>query len=188
MRAKKVYESMTDLLNGKTQKVEDEMKKHLGHSFVKLEKKAKEGIVDKTISEAIGDILKPKSKKELKQVLDNLKDPYDLLIYATDFGFVNYVKKAVKRGADVHAFNDYPLRMASMKGFYNIAKYLIEKGANVYSAHNSPLQLASEHGHIKIVKLLLDNGVDVHAENDRALRWASENGHVEVVKVLKKYM
>ena len=61
----------------------------------------------------------------------------------------------VSIGADIHAWNDYALRMASRNGHLDIVKYLVSKGA------------------------------DIHAWNDYALRMASLNGHLDVVNYLK---
>ena len=104
---------------------------------------------------SLEDILKPKSEKEIEQALNKLT-PDEMLFKASKFGLVNFVKKALELGADVHANDD---------------------GA---------LQWASGKGHVEVVKVLLGAGADVHAYNDEALRLASENGHVEVVKLLKK--
>ena len=109
------------------------------------------------VCENISKILTPKSEDEIKRALGNL-DPNELLIKASKIGYINYVKKALEQGADVHTYDDYAL------------------------------QLASENGHVEVVKLLLDNGANVHANNDDALRWASGYGHTEVVKLLKQYM
>ena len=111
----------------------------------------------KFIYEALKDILRAKSLEEIMPHLEAM-EPNDMLKKCAEFGFLPGVKKALERGADVHAGHDWALGQAS------------------------------RNGHIDVVELLLKNGADVHAGNDYALRWASENGHTDVVELLKKYM
>lgn len=82
----------------------------------------------------------------------------EYLEYACKVGRTEDVKLLLSKGADVHAYNDYSLRCASL------------------------------FGHIEVVKLLLNAGANVHAYHDDALAWAKYKGHTEVVKLLKKYM
>ena len=62
---------------------------------------------------------------------------------------------------------------------------LIKEGADVHARDDYALRLASEYGHLETAKFLIENGADVHARDDEALRWASERGHLEVIKYLK---
>ncbi|MFN4228179.1 MAG: ankyrin repeat domain-containing protein, partial [Candidatus Ratteibacteria bacterium] len=62
--------------------------------------------------------------------------------------------------------------------------FLIKKGADIHAKNDYALRLASKNGHLETVKFLIENGANIHADNDYALRWASNNGHSEVVKLL----
>ena len=113
----------------------------------------------KFVYEAMGDVLKAKSKEDIISSLENTNlDPNELLLKSAKVEFLAGIKKALKIGADVHFGNDLALRYAS------------------------------ENGHLNVVELLFKYGADVHANNDDALWWASQNSHLDVVKLLKKYM
>ena len=113
----------------------------------------------KFVCETMGDVLKGKSDEEILFSLEsgNL-NPNELLLQSSEAGFLPGMKKALEMGADVHAYNDFALRWASVRG------------------------------HLDIVEFLLKNGADVHVLDDEALRLASKNDHLNVVELLKKYM
>ena len=111
----------------------------------------------KFIYEALKDILKAKSLEEIVPHLE-VMEPNDMLRKCAEFGFLDGVKIALERGADIHADYDYALRWASRKG------------------------------HTDVVELLLKNGADVHVDNDNALKIASDAGYTNIVELLKKYM
>lgn len=68
-----------------------------------------------------------------------------------------------------------------------LIKQLLEAGADVHAENDYALRLASENGYTEVVELLLEAGADVHAQNDYALRWASTNGHTEIIRLLVNY-
>ena len=118
-----------------------------------------EKVKAKFIYEAIDDILKGKSDEDIISSMENTDLDLDkLLVKSSEVGFLPGVKKALEMGANIHAYNDYVL------------------------------QIASGNGHLDVVKFLLNNGADVHAYNDFALRSALEKSHLNVVDLLKKYM
>jgi ankyrin repeat protein len=80
----------------------------------------------------------------------------DKLIEACENGDLSIVKKCVKRGADIHAWEDAALRWAAIKGHLEVIKYLVEQGA------------------------------DIHVYDEYALRWAANRGHLQVVNVLRR--
>jgi len=63
---------------------------------------------------------------------------------------------------------------------------LVEQGADLHAQNDYALRLAAENGHLKVVKYLLEQGANLHTKNDYALRWAAENGQLEVAKYLLK--
>lgn len=94
------------------------------------------------------------------------------------------VKLLIHFGADVHAKNDQALQVAAHKGDIDIVELLLDHNANVHADNDASLYQASLHGHEDIVKLLLSRGADAHSMNDRPLQAAVENNHPEVVKSL----
>ena len=109
------------------------------------------------------------------------------LIEAVKEGRIDITRFMIKKGADVHAEDDYALRWASNNGHTDTVKLLLENGANIHASIDYALRWASNNGHTETVKLLLENGANIHANNDQALIWASENGHTDTVKLLKSY-
>jgi len=98
---------------------------------------------------------------------------------------VEKIQELINRGADVHADDDYAVRIASENGYTEVVRLLLSRGADIHAKDNLALILAAHYGRFDVVKLLLENGANVHADNDDyALKLASENGHTEVVKLL----
>ena len=103
---------------------------------------------------------------------------------ASESGHLPVVELLVKAGANVHADNDSALRWASASGHLAVVQFLVASGANVHANNNLALFYASENGHLPIVEFLIKAGANA-ADNDYALRWASSHGHLPVVEVLK---
>jgi ankyrin repeat protein len=106
------------------------------------------------------------------------------LINASANGHLDVVKLLLESGADVHAYDNGAIRMASYYGHLDVVKLLVESGADVHPYDNLAIRHASRNGHLAVVKLLVESGADVHAQNNYAIRIASENGHLDVVKLL----
>ena len=64
---------------------------------------------------------------------------------------------------------------------------MIKKGADIHAYDDYALIWASYNGHNDIVKLLMKEVANIHADDDGALRYAIKNGHTETVKLLKSY-
>ena len=69
---------------------------------------------------------------------------------------------------------------ASRNGHVQVVKIVLENGADIHAREDEPLRVASEKGHTEIVKLLLQHGADIHAREDYPLRVASEKGFLLV--------
>ena len=100
---------------------------------------------------------------------------------------VEVIKELIEAGADVHAREDWALRMAAHNGHLQIVEELLKAGADVHAREDWALLWAAETGHLAVVELLLKAGADVHAREDEALRMAAQNGHLEVVRLLTRY-
>ena len=99
-------------------------------------------------------------------------------------GYYEIIKYLIKKGGDIHIYEDAPLRISCEEGEYETVKYLIEKGADLHSRENYSLRHASARGYLNIVKYLVEQGGDIHAEDDFALRYSTAHGHVEVSRYL----
>ena len=68
------------------------------------------------------------------------------------------VLEEIKNGADIHADDNWAVRMASMCGYTETVKLLIENGADITANDNYAVRWASWSGMTETVKLLIDYG------------------------------
>ena len=101
---------------------------------------------------------------------------------------VEVIRELLKAGADIHAREDWALRMAAHNGHLEVVQELLKAGADVHARQDLALRCAAGNGHLAVVQELLEAGADVHAEQDDALQLAAENGHHAVAKLLKQYL
>jgi len=80
--------------------------------------------------------------------------------------------------------NVYKLAKACHKGDLEKVKKLVEQGVNIHADNEFALRIASECGYLELVKYLVEQGADVHHDQEKALYWATRNGRVKVVKYL----
>lgn len=87
-------------------------------------------------------------------------------------GEIKRVKKAIKNGAKIDAYDEYtrtPLMEAATHGYYEIAQLLISEGADVNwvdGSYRTPITSAVSHGHLNLVKLLLKHGAKIDAVDE----------------------
>jgi Ankyrin repeats (3 copies) len=99
-------------------------------------------------------------------------------------GHLEVVKRAVEevadnQTADIHARNDWGVRVASYKGHLEVVAFLKE------TAVNEAVRIASENGELDVAKALVEEQqADIHTGDDWAIRRASRNGHLELVQYL----
>ena len=110
----------------------------------------------KLVNEKLGDFLKPKSEDEIKKGLLNDEFPDRILISSANAGYLEGVKIALERGADIDAFNGDALLSAVQKMHFEIVKYLLKNGATKMQQYI--LAWAAYSGNIEIVKLLAEHG------------------------------
>ena len=118
-----------------------------------------------------------------RELEETIQDVSQQLMDASDNGDTELVRGLLEAGDDVHEYDDYALRWASLHGHLEVVQLLLEAGANVHAWDDAALLWAVENGHAEVVKLLLKSGANVHAWDDYAIPSASEN-HDEVVKIL----
>ncbi|MEK0338440.1 MAG: ankyrin repeat domain-containing protein, partial [Nitrosopumilus sp.] len=84
------------------------LKKYMEKDETNIWKKIKA----KFVNEDIKDFLKPKSEEEIMASIGDLS-PNKLLSQSAEMGFLYGVKRALERGANIHAWDDWALRWAS---------------------------------------------------------------------------
>ena len=90
------------------------------------------------------------------------------LVKASKEGKLEIVKYLVEKGAQISAFHDEALRVATGMGHLEVVKYLVENGANinvkspyVTDGHALPLWEAATYGYFELVKYFLENGAKI---------------------------
>ena len=117
--------------------------------------------------------------------ITNLDHDYtDIMVLAVKTNRLDVVKFLVENNANIHAYDDFAVQIASKEGNLEILKYLESKGADIHVDDDVTIQVASEKGHLDIVKFLVENKANIHTNNDCSVYWASRNNHHEVVKFL----
>ena len=138
------------------------------------------------LKESVRDLMKPKSEEEISKKIGDL-NPNDLLMKSINNNYLNGVKLALEKGADLSANDNYAIKYASLDGYTEIVKLLLQDERVDPSAdnRNDAIRYASMNGHTEIVKLLLqDKRVDPSNKKNLAIGFASYYGHTEVVKLL----
>jgi ankyrin repeat protein len=122
----------------------------------------------------------------LRQRNISLRRPTAIFIQYLKFGgsSLDIVSWLVDQGADIHADNDFAVRLAAARGHLDVVKWLVEGGANIRAGNNQAVRWAAGNGHLDVVKWLVEGGANIRADNDHAVRYAATNGHLDVVKWL----
>ncbi|MCK9596356.1 ankyrin repeat domain-containing protein [Candidatus Pacearchaeota archaeon] len=121
---------------------------------------------------------------EIRKRIILLKEETELdrkLVGALEIGDLDKVKYCIEHGANIHAWDDYPLRWAVYSGYFDIVVYLVELGADIHALNDEPLRWAAQFGYFDIVKCLVEHGADIHAQQDWSLQIAVRNGHFDIV-------
>jgi len=103
---------------------------------------------------------------------------------ASEYGRKKVVELLIKADANIHAENNEALRLSAINGHKKVVELLVKAGANVHADNDYALRWASEYGQEKVVELLIKADANIHAENNEALRWSASNGHKKVVELL----
>ncbi|MEK0338334.1 MAG: ankyrin repeat domain-containing protein [Nitrosopumilus sp.] len=140
MKAKFVYEAMSDVLKGKSEEEITSLIKR--RSNINLNNELIKSSYDGRIS--VVELL-------LKCGADVHADNDEALKWASFYSYLNIIKLLLKYGADIHANDDEALQVASRNGHYDVVKLLLDVGANV---HARILKIAQMNSHTNIVELL----------------------------------
>ncbi|XWV25210.1 repeat protein [Tupanvirus deep ocean] len=116
------------------------------------------------------------------------------LEWASFYGKLELVKKAVEKNANINYSKSTALQMASRNGHYNVIVYLMECGMLNDLPDSNVLMEAVENKHHNIVKYLLSDEnmfscrfCDVHTEYELPLRTAIEQNDIDMVKLLLEF-
>ena len=107
------------------------------------------------------------------------------LIDAALNGYTDTVQTLLAAGANVHAYVDSALRLATFYGYTDTVQALLLAGADVHVQNDHVLRCAARNGYTETVKALLEAGACVGVRRDNALSLATERGHTETAKILE---
>jgi ankyrin repeat protein len=96
------------------------------------------------------------------------------------------VKETIKNGADVHADNDTPLHLASMRGYLDVVKVLIENGADYVVG----IAGACNDKKLEVIKYLVEQSSNIHKSLIYSLAYSNGDFRDEVLAYktsMKKY-
>ena len=88
-------------------------------------------------------------------------------------------------GADPHANDSSALIHSAANGRLETVKYLVEHGANIHARNDGPLKIAIQCGHLAIVKFLIENGANIHDITDHTIVSSPSSNRQEVIEYLK---
>ncbi|KAG0020450.1 hypothetical protein BGZ81_009344, partial [Podila clonocystis] len=125
-----------------------------------------------------------RAKRVLAGGLSVQKDEDRALRYAVRGNDVEMVRLLIDYGANVHAFQENSITVASQMGHVEILKLLIQAGADVAG---TPLRYAAENGHSEVVRVLCESGADTMAGGCGSLRTAASYGHEDIIATLLDY-
>lgn len=90
----------------------------------------------------------------------------------------------LRRGANIHYEDDFPLRCAAYLGYADIAALLLKNGANVHAGGEEPVLMAVKARDNPLIELLLNNGADLQAVLDNN-KGKLDKGTVELIAQLQ---
>lgn len=130
----------------------------------------------------------PYSEGDFKNQYRLFKNESGLLFLdAIDYEQWSIVKYLIGKGHNIHAFQDYAIRIAAAKGDMEMTKWLVERGADINAWQGFVLINPIRNGHFEVAKYLIKQGSDIHAQGDEALKAAVENGDINMVKYLVEH-
>jgi ankyrin repeat protein len=101
---------------------------------------------------------------------------------------VNVVQYLITNGADINYALHTSLGHGCLS--VDVTKYLINNGANIHANDEYALRVCAKNDLLDIVKYLIANGADIHAGNESALSISIMRSHLYIIKYLieEKYV
>ena len=96
----------------------------------------------------------PSFIKMLKGVEIDQDTLNEMLGTMSNKGSIKGIEYLIRKGADIHANNEYAVQIAAKRGHLEVIKYLVERGADIYKYVNSMLKNARVYGHLKVVEYI----------------------------------
>lgn len=119
--------------------------------------------------------------------------PNNLLIKSCKIGYLDGVKRALRKRANINANNGQPLTISETYNKYDIMKYLIEQGAYINPRDiyfiNKIIERSTLNQDIEFVEYLYNKGYklkDDEEHNSQALQYAWTNDNPELMKIIIK--
>lgn len=104
--------------------------------------------------------------EELKYEINSIINNQTLFRYSVITNQIEVVKTLIMNGVDIHANDEYALRIACEKGYYEIVKILIEAGANIHVYEDTPFVYAVCGRHFKLIDLLIQSGANINTRDN----------------------
>lgn len=87
------------------------------------------------------------------------------LLNACKLGNLDKVKECLTHNADVHYYDDAPLRSAACNGYLDIVKYLIENAdVNIFALNHDTLHWALHNKHLEMIIYLKNVYIEIYGE------------------------
>ena len=140
-------------------------------------------------NEGLRDKMTPKSEENIWNSIKDL-DPTPMLIQSAGHGYMNGVKTAIERGADIDFDRGAALMQASDSGSLEMVKYIVEKGVDTSERKSAFLMPACIGGYIDIVEYFISIGLLKDISYQRfyeLLDMARHNNHKDIVGLLIKH-
>lgn len=100
--------------------------------------------------------------------------------------YLEVAKWLVKKGADIHAYQEDAFYNACYCKHLEVVKWLIKQNISMYT-RNDCLCDAASNNNIEVAKILLENNACVDFNYQESLLTACDEGHFEMIKLLLEY-
>jgi ankyrin repeat protein len=99
---------------------------------------------------------------DIKNNINNIENltTTDLICQSAKLNYLDGVKLALKRNADINIYDCFPLRIAIEHNNFEIVKFLVDNGADINIYYQNPLVIAFNFNRYNIIEYLLVNNAD----------------------------
>lgn len=100
---------------------------------------------------------------------------------------LNEAIELLKRGANVHVWNDEALRWSVENNNLSMLAILLENGADVRACDDEALRMSIEAKNWSMVSALLENGANLHCKNELVLAKLKDEFDEELANIILPY-
>ncbi len=122
------------------------------------------------------------SQENIKKNEQALLD--ELLFKATGEGNLLEVERLLKKGADIHAYEDGALISAVIYNHSDIVHYLVENGAHVHAQNDQAIVSAVRNNNVTLTDYLLSKGANINAQNGVLLKDSIIKNYADMLEYL----